>query len=674
MYNFSHTLISYGAERFRRADRATPLYVVNSTLLDVESDIGTSTFVATAGRTNKIFQAGVGMGTFLLVSYSEDSREEARDRFNAGIAAARFLKRREPELIHSGNFFLVASFSRSKVHSPRLVSDSATESWLVSSGSWFHSSRFGAGAEARLLSRYLKVGIQKLVEELDGFFAILIGDGRTGEVLLITDIIGSCHAYSRVLPGCIAISDSSAMLAAIGETELDLTGCQEFLATGILYEERTLFRDVRKTEPASVYVFSKGVERSKTRYWRTASLVPDTLDGTEALEGLWNSLIDSAKAIHTTFPRLVCDLTGGYDSRVLVAAFHGAGVPFSVTVSGSPESQDVRISRMIAAHFGWEHLHIEANEAQTFGKAKEAFSYTDGEYNILEYARILGIHKPLSERFDISVNGSFGEVARGYWWEDLFPYAGDVRPIDTEALARKRYAWQPFDPLLFPPEKRLNLVSHFKGIIERTNSEMKGFPNTFQMDNTYLYMRMQRWQGRIASSTNQQWPCISPFMFRPVLEALLQTRSGLRRRSLLTRKVLTKHLPSIAAYPLEHGNPAMPLTWSNLHRFLPLIGHYSKKIKERLVRKFRSGAAVAHPDSMAGEAKQRLSLWREEEVKSLLLPSRMGLCNYMDPTTLSAFLDNSLRAEFRHGEQWARLLTLEYGISLLAEFRRKQNG
>ena len=49
-----------------------------------------------------------------------------------------------------------------------------------------------------------------------------------------------------------------------------------------------------------------------------------------------------------------------------------------------------------------------------------------------------------------------------------------------------------------------------KEAVARAGAAITQFPNTSQMDNAYLTLRMQRWQGRIASSTNQIWPALSP--------------------------------------------------------------------------------------------------------------------------------------------------------------------
>jgi hypothetical protein len=138
----------------------------------------------------------------------------------------------------------------------------------------------------------------------------------------------------------------------------------------------------------------------------------------------------------------------------------------------------------------------------------------------------------------------------------------------------------PGSPQLFP--KPTDLVTHFAAMIERANEGLSAWPNTTQMDHAYLRMRMQRWQGRMATSTDQIRPCLSPLMFRPVLETMLQTEQRLRQRSLLVREMLVRLQPKLAAYPLEHGYPAEPFRLGNAHRFVrSLLTSYGQKIWDK---------------------------------------------------------------------------------------------
>jgi hypothetical protein len=607
------------------------------------------------------------VGNFLVVVSEVRAATEAKRLFRSGLDSAREIRSQVPSETVESNWALAASFPRQNGSGCPLLTDTSTGSWLLGIGTWFHSDGHASGAESWLLRRYLEMDTGLLARELEGFFVLIFGDARTREVIVLTDIVGSCHCFRRSFSGAIALSGSSLLLASLANCKLDWVGCQEFLGTGIIYEDRTCYQEVRKLGPASVFRFAAGSQKSPQRYWQAADLKPEALGGEAAIDALWDRMTCTVKGVHRLYANPVCDLTGGYDSRALVAAFLGGGVRCATVVSGPSDSPDVLISRSLAQMLGLPHLHNELPQQISFDEVRASLALTDGEYDLIEYARIGKLHRRLSEQFEISINGSFGEVARGYWWELLFPRIGARGQLDARKVAQRRYAAQRCDAAMFPVENRLDLVDHFAGVIERTNIGLFNFPNTFQMDHAYLMMRMQRWQGRIASSTNQIWPCLSPFMFRSVLETMLETRSLLRWRSLLIRKMLTKFSPRMANHPLEHGFPAQPATWRNLYRFSPLVAYFGEKALAKVGGKLGLHPAAGYNASL----RPRLQLWRDEQVRELLRPANMKLSAWLDSVALEDFLKRSEKEDFSFGDQWGRLLSLECALRVATRVRQR---
>jgi asparagine synthase (glutamine-hydrolysing) len=545
-----------------------------------------------------------------------------------------------------------------------VAKDSSSGSWLFSVGTWLHCDDT-IGNDAELLARYLDIGPIRLAGELEGFFVVVTGDRHNRNIVVITDLIGSCRAYARDLPDGLLISGSSLVLAAVAPYKLDPVGVQEFVGSGIVYEDRTVFADIRKLKAATIYQLRTDHGVQPTRYWALGDLKPESLAGESAVENFIDVLVDAAKRVGRRFAHPVCDLTGGYDSRGLVAALLAAGARFTTTVAGPEESADVRISSAIAEIAGIEHLHLSATAAVSTDEVEDAHRLTHGEYDDLDYARILKIHTILSRRFPISLNGSFGELARGYWW-DLRLLGGFADgEVDYASIATKRFA-AGFDNAIFSSHVRFAPVQHFLEATQRTNSTLKDAPRAFQMDNLYLMMRMQSWQGAIATSTNRLWPCLSPFMLRPVLEAMLQTSSRLRRRSLLMRKAIARMAPRLGEYPLEHGHPAMPAGLLNGYKFFPLAVHYGRKAASRATRKigrtlgFRFAPAVPptwlvpHFDARAVSILRSLS----PQINELL-----------EPAALEAVMSDLSSPVVRAQALWSRLLTLELSLRSLQRAR-----
>lgn len=603
------------------------------------------------------------MSNFLTILPRESELPDARLLFEHGLQRAQQLKSQTPRSLLQLDCAHAASFARLNGTGGNLVTDPCTDSWLIAIGSWFLEDGSASGAEEHLLQRYLEVGANQLGRELEGFFTLVIGDGRTRETLVITDLLGSCHAFMRVTDKGVALSGSSLLLAGLANFTLDEVACQEFLRLGVIYQDRTCFNEVRKLGSASVYRFAVGALIEQQRYWEIGEVETGSIARRELAAVLWASLLRVTRKISGRYDRLVCDLTGGYDSRILVGAFLGAGASFSTTVSGASDSADVRVSSELAQLFGLAHEIQLPVQGISYAQLVAAVSLTDGAYNAVEYARVMQIHQHLSRRFDISLNGSFGEIARGYWWELLFPHIGALKKLDAEMLARQRFAAPDQNAALFPEGRRVDLASHFTKILSQLNANLSGTTNTLQMDNSYIMLRMQSWQGRIASSTNQIWPCLSPMMFRTTLEVMLAAQPAVRKRSGLVREMLAKFQPGLAQHPMEHGYPAMPATLVNLHRFWPVIPYYSSRIWNKLAGKYLRGSGA----TSARVLSQREILWQEDAVRETLNPDTMKLATILDQAALVKFIEDSRKPEFAYTEQWCRLLTLEIALRRLDE-------
>ena len=222
----------------------------------------------------------------------------------------------------------------------------------------------------------------------------------------------------------MVISGSSLILAGLSSFNLDALACQEYLCTGVIYEDRTFYEEIKKLPPSSVLSYREGELKAASQYWQISNLVPDSLEGDQAITIVSQNLLRVVKTLNKSFLKPVCDLTGGYDSRAVVSTFLKSGGDFCTTVSGDPRSGDVLVSKEISERFGFSHWHVPRSQNRPFQEIQKFLYLTDGEYDVLEYDKTFQVHRLLMDRYDVSVNGSFGEVARGYWWELLFPTPG----------------------------------------------------------------------------------------------------------------------------------------------------------------------------------------------------------------------------------------------------------
>lgn len=609
------------------------------------------------------------MADFLAV-LSSPGREPVGDAtFTRGLAFAKELQGQQPVSIARGSGFRAAGFARRDGTGGRVAVDPATGCWALAAGTWFHARGFSSGREPHLIARWLEAGIETVARELDGFFVVVLGDPRTGEAFVITDAVGTHFAFLRSDPDSAVIGGSSLVLAGLGAEEPDPVGVQELLRTGSSYEGRTAHRRVTRLLGGRVYTF-RGSDLVRTlAYWSPADPPRDQLEGAAAVDALHAVIGQSAQRIAALDSRILSDLTGGYDSRALLSGFLGAGIRPATTVSGTPDSADVRTAAIVAKAAGLDHRHEPARAATTFGDIQRALPFTDGEYDLVEYSSILSVQAASLGEYGVSVAGGAGEVARGRHWMYLMPHIGRPGPIDARWLVATRMKDSQSDPALFSDASRLDIHGHYLGLVARTTEKLTGFPNTLQCDATYLGLRMSAWQGRIASSTDRLRRCVAPFLFRSVLDVMLSMTIGTRYRSRVIREMLARHRPELARIPMGRGYPPLPFGLRTAHAFWPLPVYYAKRLAAKAAR--AAGVSLTLAPTAGHREGSRVALWRDEAVRNHLDPHSMRLAPLLAGERLESFLADSRAADFAFDGAWNRLLTLEVAFRRIEQARLK---
>lgn len=534
-------------------------------------------------------------------------------------------------------------------------------------GTWIHPDANPDDLVGWLSNAWEQKGSVGLAKELTGQFALFRIAAEGAPLEVITDVCGSLHVFIRKDERGLAVSTSSAALA--NERRLNLLGVQEFVFTGNVYGDRTLWAGVHKLPPASVIVVDARSEISSKRYWNLPDLTLRGIGLAVSVERLYAALTSEIRAISRLYPRILADLTGGYDSRLLLGGLLAADANISTTVSGSDRDPDAVVAALLASRLHLSHTRVPPGTPPSFAEFVAAVRLTDAEADAFDYAQVARIHGGTAARFSLSVGGSFGEIARGYWWELLWPKIGRRKPIDPWQLARARFAGDNIDSSVFSRDVKLDFVEHMRDVIANEVEDKQHLPNTAQMDWVYFTLRMQRWQGRMASSTSQVRPCLSPLSAAPILEAMLEAAPRARLRSLLVRKLFARYQSVLAEIPLEHGYPPVPFRWTKPWRHVPLIKYYAGRISSKLsrtlqVRMSRGSIVGTRLSDIKAFAEQFPAVF-EPAGEAFTLGAELRKTGFFDERALETFLKVERGRSHSELLQWRRLITLEAALQIL---------
>jgi hypothetical protein len=274
----------------------------------------------------------------------------------------------------------------------------------------------------------------------------------------------------------------------------------------------------------------------------------------------------------------------------------------------------------------------------SFAAVLRAAARVEGTYDAAEYASILAIHEPHSRLFELSVNGSGGEVFRNYWWDER--HLGRKEGDAAGELVRRFTFNAAAPPFLAEPRAA---AAHFRAVLDRTLRGRAGDPLPALFDHAYLHLRMQCWQGAIASATNETWPTLSPLLLKRPLEVLYRLpdrdRLGLR----LFRALLLSFPGPFHTTPLATGFPPAGGPLRSLPGLLGLPVQWWERVKGRLRR--------GQPDPGPSPALMASG------AADYLRPGEMALAPLLDARRLAEFLEKPTSLALL-----GRLLALEWAL------------
>ncbi len=216
-----------------------------------------------------------------------------------------------------------------------------------------------AGAGDVLIAGYDRWG-RDLFARLDGDFALVIWDGRRGEVIAARDPFGvrTLHYWSTGRRLVIASEAKQILVGAGAPVEPDLPRLAEFILDRAYSHTRSFFRDIERLGPGHMLIANaNGI--AQVRYWQPPMKRLEPARNSAARVEQFRALFTSAvaKRLVSGTP-VVMELSGGHDSSSIAAVAHelnqSGNVPatlaaLSYTYDGLPTDESIYIRAFLDA-------------------------------------------------------------------------------------------------------------------------------------------------------------------------------------------------------------------------------------------------------------------------------------------------------------------------------------
>lgn len=271
--------------------------------------------------------------------------------------------------------------------------------------------------EEKILLLYRQKGWDWL-SMADGRFVVALYDRQEHALYLASDPLGFSPLYYMEQDGLFAFG---CRLKAAAQTpwlfqRIDPEAVREYFTFGYLLEDRTWFKEVKLFPPGTVMKISpRGVEKRIYRDPHSLSTASSPVPQKEALHEisrLWEEAVISRLPEEPGTPGFGGLLSGGLDTRAILAAMPDDFHPVDLICYGDRDSDDHRLAALAAAvkndRFHFREIHsddwIERRAAPVY--------WTDGFLNLL-HMHSAGLVDFYRENFSLLLDGFLGDVFLG---------------------------------------------------------------------------------------------------------------------------------------------------------------------------------------------------------------------------------------------------------------------
>jgi asparagine synthase (glutamine-hydrolysing) len=424
---------------------------------------------------------------------------------------------------------------------------------IALAGTLFYRARHGSDALPPLLADMVAGRLDE--SALWGCFAVMAGIG--GAVRVYTDRCGTFHLFRSGAPDVLC-SSFLALAESLDTPAIDADGVYDYVFHGATHGGLTVLRGIRLLDSTQAWTFH--ATGPVARFSRPLPH-PDHTDPALTLSNAVDrclSVLDDRFAALARRGNLDTALSGGYDSRLILALLRRHGVTPALHVYGPENSADVRIAKAVCAAEGLDLQHDDKGrrplpDPDAYADAVNAtLTAFDGTPNDGAFETGADLDTRLSRCHNgrLALNGGGGEVFRNFF------YLSD-RPVSP--LNMKRVFWSQYDPAA--ASAGFNDAAYGRRFAARLAADVGRPPDAIRrplprvvVEAVYPLTRCRWWMGRNASINARLGAAVTPFVDAEVLATTLPVPLRLKHHGRLQAALIARADPALAALPSAYGH------------------------------------------------------------------------------------------------------------------------
>ena len=507
-----------------------------------------------------------------------------------------------------------------------------------------------------ILSLYEEYG-KDIVHKLNGSFTLVIWDEISKELLIINDRYGLRPLYYSTCDGCLLFGSE---VKAIMQDEtfkriVDDRSVADFFSIGYILGNKTFFKEVELLPPASIMTYSKGAI-SNEQYWdfdfnENRENYPEEYYIDKLSKLILQSVERQMKGNH----RIGIPLSGGLDSRTIVASIHGKYYPLHTFTFGKPNCDDVRFAQSVSKKLGALHHFFDFKPDDLTLYAEKAVNITDGMLNCI-HAHRMQTYNEIRSLMDVVLGGYVGDAIMGNFLiedpdENMDDFQTFKRLCDYISVDLLKNL---FNDEYFPIfNKNLNLSKDYILQIGK-NIDTKSTNNRLMYYNLRERQRRFILTGSILTRNSLEFR--TPFLDNDLIDFILTVPTTFKINKHLYKKMILTTFPQLADIPYQATGLPLDATKFSIKTYFLLF----KKIMYKINRTTFKFEFLINPKGYADYNEWiRKNRKLKEYIINILLDKKTLERPYFDQKHIKEILDAHMSGEKNYSELIGRLLTFE---------------
>ena len=513
-----------------------------------------------------------------------------------------------------------------------------TNDWVIGSGTVVYQSLSGSKALEKIFDEYQYPF--RIPPDMYGQFALLIN--KNNQLHLITDQSGCLQVFHDT--NWQSISTSFLAVCEQQETlSLDDQAVYEYAFCDFPLGDDTIFRSVKRLSLDLQLLIGEEIDIHQTEPLAIAETSNNSVD--ELVEEHAGTLLSHFAQIGSVWgDNINCPLSGGLDSRLVLACLRNVGITPNIYVYGNPSSEDRQIAALISSTLGLTVETIDKSDWNTNGHnctpttVNNNFHEEDGlpvdATALFDTGASATTRKMRHSGNSLALSGGCGEVYRNFFY---LPN----KSLRVEEVAKVFFCR--FDTAELT--SRFSESEYIESIAHKMSTTISADPKEVlsrqQIEKLYPKFRCRSFFGREVSIENKHGDYLLPFIDNEIVNFALKLPMALKHAGIFESALLQHIDPELAAIQSSYGHdfskrPSIAHQLSELSTMMRplLLRKSSYAIKRRISKLRRHGATPwLKSASLVGVVETKYpymsSYFEIEKIADLNLQQRVASMEYI---------------------------------------------